>query len=134
VYFRLFGGLYGGQSLLLPEGKAVIYEKRTYRCAAGRMTDVLSRFEDVVLALWARHGYKPVGFWTELIGDDSRQLHYLLQWADLAQREACNRAFAADPEWQQARARTDANGPLVEKVSTTILARDALFAAAMTVR
>jgi hypothetical protein len=100
----------------------MIYEKRTYRCAPGRMPAVLQRFENVVLALWQRHGYRPVGFWTELIGDDSRQLHYLLQWDDLAQREACSRAFGTDPQWLEARNRTDAEGPLVEKVSTTILA------------
>jgi hypothetical protein len=67
----------------------MIYEKRTYRCSPGRMSEVLHRFEHVVLALWQRHGYRPVGFWTE---------------------------------WLEARTRTDADGPLVEKVSTTILA------------
>ena len=100
----------------------MIYEKRTYRCAVGKMPAVLQRFESVVLALWEKHGYRPVGFWTELIGEDSRQLHYLLQWTDFAERDQRNRAFAEDSAWLKARAETEANGPLVEKVSTMILA------------
>lgn len=100
----------------------MIYEKRTYRCAAGKMPAVLQRFESIVLTLWQEHGYRPIGFWTELIGEDSRQLHYLLQWNDLAERDACTRAFAEDAAWLRARAETDVDGPLVEKVSTVILA------------
>jgi len=34
----------------------------------GRLPDLNKRFEAVTLKLWEKHGFRPVGFWTTVIG------------------------------------------------------------------
>jgi hypothetical protein len=58
-----------------------------------------ARFRDKLLPIWERHGIRPIGFWTTLVGESSNELTYILQnvglWhlADIAQltRQVCFR-------------------------------------------
>ncbi len=100
----------------------MIYELRVYRCMPGRLPDLNKRFETITLKLWEKHGFRQVGFWTTLIGESNQELHYMLQWQDLAERERVFGAFMKDPEWLEARAKTEANGQLVANITNTILA------------
>jgi hypothetical protein len=45
----------------------------------------------------------------------------MLQFESLADREKKFAAFAADPEWIEARAKTEADGPIVASIANTIL-------------
>jgi hypothetical protein len=99
----------------------MLYELRVYNAAPGKMPALLARFETVTLAIWARHGIRPAGFWTTLIGPSNQQLTYMLQWESLADRERRWSAFMADPEWISKRAESENAGPLVESFSNTIL-------------
>jgi hypothetical protein len=100
----------------------VIYELRVYHCVPGRLPDLNKRFESVTLKLWEKHGIRPVGFWTTLIGESNQDLHYLLEWRDLAERERVWSGFMADPDWLKARAETEKNGQIVASIRNTILA------------
>jgi NIPSNAP len=100
----------------------MIYELRVYRCVPGRLPDLTRRFEAVTLKLWEKHGIRPVGFWTTLIGESNQDLHYLLEWKDLAERERVWGGFMSDQDWLKARAETEKNGPIVAQISNTILA------------
>jgi hypothetical protein len=99
----------------------MIHELRIYHAMPGRLPDLMSRFEKITLRLWEKHGIKQVGFWTVGIGDSNQDLIYMLEWASLADREARWSAFAADPEWLEARRQTEANGPLLSSLSNSIL-------------
>jgi hypothetical protein len=88
----------------------------------GRLPDLNKRFEGVTLKLWERHGFRPVGFWTTVVGDSNQDLTYLLEWKDLAERERVWAAFMADPEWLKARAESEKNGPIVARISNSMLA------------
>lgn len=99
----------------------MIYELRIYRCTPGRLPDLNKRFEGVTLNLWEKHGIRQVGFWTVTVGDSNRDLYYMLEWNDLAEREQRWGAFMKDPEWLKARAESDRNGPIVETISNMIL-------------
>ena len=99
----------------------MIYELRIYRCIPGRLPALLKRFETVTLPIWQRHGIRQAGFWTTLIGESNQDLHYLLAWESLAEREAKWNAFAADPEWLKARAETEKDGAIVAQVTNAIL-------------
>jgi len=99
----------------------VIYEQRIYSCLPGRMPALLKRFQDHTLRIWEKHGIKQAGFWTVMIGDGSNDLHYLIAWESLADRERKWSAFAADPEWQAARADSEKDGPILTNVKSTIL-------------
>ncbi len=100
----------------------MIYELRVYRCMPGRLPDLNRRFENVTLKIWQKHGIRPVGFWTVLVGESNQELHYLLEWKDLAERERVWNAFSSDPQWLQARAETEKNGPIVANITNTLLA------------
>ena len=65
----------------------MIYELRIYSCLPNRLPVLLKRFEHHTLKIWENHGIKQIGFWTVLIGDGNNDLHYLLAWESLAERE-----------------------------------------------
>ena len=100
----------------------MIYELRVYHCVPGRLPALLKRFETITLKIWEKHGIKQAGFWTTLIGNSNQDLHYLLAWESLADREKKWNAFQADPEWHRQRAETEANGPIVQRVANSFLA------------
>jgi len=70
----------------------------------------------VTTKIWERLGIRPIGFWEAVVGS-SNELHYLLQWNDMAEREQKWDAFLKDPEWQEKRALTEQDGPLVAKTT-----------------
>ena len=99
----------------------MIYEVRVYRCVPGRLPALLNRFANITLKLWDKHGIKQAGFWTTLVGESNQELYYLLAWESLADREKKWNAFAADPEWLSARAKTEENGPIVASITNQFL-------------
>lgn len=52
-----------------------------------------------------------------LVGPDANDLTYMLAWESLADREKKWNAFFADPEWIEARANSEKDGPINAKVS-----------------
>ena len=58
----------------------MIYELRVYQPVPGQMPKLLARFRDKLLPIWERHGIRPIGFWTTLVGESSNELTYILQW------------------------------------------------------
>ena len=108
-----------------PIGEApthVIYELRTYRCAPGRLGEVVDRTIKHAVPLWEKHGIHHVGFWTVVIGNSNNDFIYLLRWGSAADREAKWPEFMADPDWVAARAKTEAAGPLINSVNNQFLA------------
>ena len=99
----------------------MIHELRVYHCVPGRLPDLNRRFETTTLKLWDKHGFRPLGFWTTLIGTDNQALYYLLEWDSLADREQRWNAFQSDPTWISARAETEKAGPIVARIENQIL-------------
>ena len=75
----------------------MLYEQRIYHTMPGRMPDLLNRFEQVTLAIWARHGIRQAGFWTAVVGGSSHDLIYLLAWESMAEREQQVGGFPGGP-------------------------------------
>jgi hypothetical protein len=100
----------------------MIYEMRVYHCVAGRLPALLNRFETKTLALWQKHGIRQAGFFTTVVGENHQQLIYFLAWESLAERERKWNAFATDPEWLSARAETERDGQIVERIVNQLLA------------
>jgi hypothetical protein len=99
----------------------MIYEMRVYRCVPGRLPALLKRFETVTLKLFEKHGIRPAGFFTTLVGDSNQSLTYLLAWETLADREQRWTAFATDPAWLSARADSERDGQIVENIANSFL-------------
>jgi NIPSNAP len=108
-------------SLRQQEGNAMLYEQRIYRCLPGRLPALLKRFETVTLKMFEKHGIRQAGFWTVQVGEGNNDLHYLLAWESLAEREKKWAAFQADPAWQQARAESERDGQIVATITSMIL-------------
>jgi hypothetical protein len=102
-------------------GNAMIYEYRLYTCLPGRLPALLKRFENHTVKIWDKHGIKPAGFWTVLIGDGNQDLHYLIAWESLSEREKKWTAFQADPAWISARAESERDGPILSNVKSMLL-------------
>lgn len=99
----------------------MLHEWRVYQAVPGRLPALIQRFAEVTVPLWRQHGIRPLAFWTVAIGPDSRELHYLLAWDSLAERELRWDAFARDPAWLEARAHSERDGPLVATISNRML-------------
>ena len=100
----------------------MIYELRIYHCVIGRLPALLKRFESTTLAIWERHGIRQAGFWTVLVGPGGNQdLHYLLAWESLAEREMKWNKFIVDPEWVSKRAESERDGPIIHTIRNMML-------------
>jgi hypothetical protein len=106
----------------------MIYEQRIYRCIPGRLPALLKRFETQTLAIWKKHNIRPVGFWTVLVGDGNHDLHYMLAWESLAEREKIWNTFQADPAWHSARSESEKDGPIIANISSAFLVPTAFSA------
>jgi len=98
----------------------VIYELRVYDAMPGKLPALNDRFANITLGYFAQYGIKVVGFWTDDIGISNR-LTYILAFDDIAHRDSGWAAFRADPARTQAFAETERDGPLVARVTSTIM-------------
>ncbi|MEA2836682.1 MAG: hypothetical protein QOD89_1232 [Bradyrhizobium sp.] len=99
----------------------MICEMRVYRCLPGRLPALLKRFENTTLKLWEKHGIKQAGFFTTLIGESNQELTYFLSWESLADREKKWNAFQSDPAWIDARAKSEADGQIINNIVSQLL-------------
>ena len=98
----------------------MIYELRHYDVMPGKLLALNERFEKVTNPLFVKYGFKIIGFWTAEVGT-SNVLTYMLAFDDMAHRERAWAAFRADPNRAKAFAESEINGPLVQRVTNTLL-------------
>jgi NIPSNAP len=96
----------------------MIYELRVYKCAKGRLNDVIKRFENPVLPVWKEIGIEPIGFWTST-AEGQEEVVYIIPWNSDAERAEKMGKFAKDPRWLEAKQASEANGPIVVSFSST---------------
>jgi hypothetical protein len=99
-----------------------VYELRIYHVVPGKMEELVSRFRDHTMKLFADHGIKSVAYWTAL--DEplkSSTFFYLLEHPSREAAAANWKAFQDDPAWKSVKAKSEENGKLVEKVDSTFL-------------
>jgi hypothetical protein len=102
------------------EVQEMLYELRVYEIVPLRMKDINDRFAKHTTRIWERIGIRQVGFWENVIGP-SNILTYILAWEDLKERQEKWDAFTSDPEWLKVVEETHKNGPIVQKVTSTIM-------------
>ena len=99
----------------------MIYEYRVYEAMPGKLDELHARFRNHTLKLFERHGIKNIGYWTAEVGDYTDRLIYIIAFENAGQRERAWADFRSDPEWQGAKAESEADGPLVARVFNTLL-------------
>ena len=99
------------------------FEMRTYHAAPGKLEALHDRFRDHTLRLFDKHGIESVAYWTHAPADGTPAdtLVFILAYKDKDAREAAWKAFQADPDWVKAKAESEANGPLVQKVDQVFM-------------
>jgi hypothetical protein len=100
----------------------MIYELRVYRAVSGKMPQLLARFRNHTVGIWEKHGIRPLGFWTTLVGESNNELTYMLRWESWEDRETRWTAFLNDPAWHRARDDSERDGPLVANIANQMLA------------
>ena len=99
-----------------------MFEIRTYTTEPGKLPDLLKRFRDHTTKLFEKHGMTNIGYWTPEDAPLSQNtLIYILAHSS---REAAKKSwdeFRNDPEWKQAKAASEAGGPIVEKTVSVFM-------------
>jgi hypothetical protein len=96
------------------------FELRTYRSAPGKLAAITARFRDHSIALFGKHGIGVVGFWSAADEDDptTGTLVYVCAYESREAAAAAWKSFQADPDWRQAKAESERDGPIVASVES----------------
>ena len=97
-----------------------VQELRIYDAVPGKLPALHNRFANHTIGLFNKHGIDNVAYWIEDVGTSNR-LVYMLGYPSLGGREESWAAFLADPAWQEARAESEKDGPLVRVSHHSIL-------------
>jgi hypothetical protein len=100
----------------------VIYELREYTTVPGRMPALIKRFNEHTLRIFAKHGMEVVFMsLTEIGSSVNNELVYVMRFDSLDDMATKWAAFRADPEWDQARQASEADGPIVVSINRRVL-------------
>jgi hypothetical protein len=100
-----------------------VYELRTYTATPGNLPAVLARFREHTMKIFEKHGMVNVGYWVPMDEKDGSadKLVYLLAHKDRETAKASWKAFNTDPQWQEVKKKTEANGKIVAKAESLFL-------------
>ncbi len=98
----------------------MIYELRIYDVIPGKLSALNDRFANITAGYFEKYGIKVVGYWTDVIGTNNR-LTYMVAFDDLTQRDKAWAALGADQERLKLFAETERDGPLVAKITNTVM-------------
>jgi hypothetical protein len=102
--------------------QARVFELRTYHCLPGRLEALKARFRDHTVKLFEKHGIQNIGYWT--FQNPEKAGNTLIYIVAHPSREAAQKswdAFRKDPDWIKARADSEKDGKIVEKVESEFL-------------
>ena len=99
-----------------------VYEMRTYVAPEGKLENLLTRFRDHTLKFFEKYGMESVGYWVVADGPESKTtLVYILAHKSRDAAKASWDAFRKDPDWNKARTASEADGKIVDKVTSVFL-------------
>jgi hypothetical protein len=100
----------------------MIYELRTYWAALGKNEALHNRFRHLTLGLFQWHNMEVIGFWTPMPATaETGDLVYILRFDCEADKAAAWTAFQNDAEWITGKASSEADGKLVERLTSVLL-------------
>lgn len=111
--------LFGIMSL---QAETRIYELRTYIATDGKLENLLARFRNHTIKLFEKHGMQNVGYW--VAADEPASKNTLIYVVSHKNREAAKASwdsFRKDPDWVKAKGESEANGAIVDKVTSVFM-------------
>jgi uncharacterized protein (DUF1330 family) len=99
------------------------YEIRTYTAMPGKLEDLHARFRNHTMKIFKKYDMKVIGFWGPVDKENGSEnkLVYVMEFPSREARDQAWKNFLADPEWKAARAESEKNGRVTEKVDSVIL-------------
>ena len=99
-----------------------VFELRTYHAAPGKMADLHARFRDHTCKLFEKHGMTIIGFWSPVDEQEAqKKLIYILAFPSKEAKDKAWKEFQADEVWKKARAESEKNGKLVDRVESVTM-------------
>ena len=95
------------------------FEMRTYHANPGKMDALNKRFREHTNRLFVKHGIDLVGYWEPV--DQKDTLIYILAYPNKEARDTSWKAFQSDPDWVKAKAESEKDGVLVNKVDQVFM-------------
>lgn len=96
-----------------------IFELRIYHAAPGKMQALHERFRNVTSKLFVKHGMTIIGYWSPTDEKAAeKKMYYVLAYPSKAAADKAWAAFRADPDWIKAKAASEVNGTLVDKIES----------------
>ncbi|WP_232793605.1 NIPSNAP family protein [Siphonobacter sp. SORGH_AS_0500] len=83
-----------------PAKDSRLYEMRVYYSPEGKQPDLMNRFRNHTMRIFAKHGMTNVGYFVPQHKPDSC-LIYFLSYPNRAARDSSWKAFSNDPEWKK---------------------------------
>jgi hypothetical protein len=96
-----------------------VFELRTYVAPEGKLPNLLARFRDHTVKLFEKHGMQNIGYWVPK--DQPNTLIYIVAHKSQDAAKASWDAFRQDPVWVKARTESEANGKIVDKVTSVFM-------------
>jgi hypothetical protein len=94
-----------------------VYELRLYHVNPGKMQALVDRFGNHTDAIFKRYNMKSVGYWVPKDAPSSQNLFiYILEHPSREEAKKDWDAFHDDPEWKKVKAKSEAQGPLVDHI------------------
>lgn len=84
------------------------------------MEAIHKRFSGITLSLFEKHGIQVVDFWED---HENNKLYYIVQAPNHEARDRQWASFGQDPLWKEAKADSEKDGPIVEKVESVFMTR-----------
>jgi heme-degrading monooxygenase HmoA len=96
-----------------------ILEWRHYVAAPGRADALLERFERHTFDLFDEYGVRILAFGRS--DEDPDHIHYVCEWDSEEQMRETWARWKADERWQRIKAESEKDGPLTERIESTVL-------------
>jgi len=101
------------------ESNGSICELRHYTAASGRGGAMINRFLTDTLSILDRLDVEVIGTW--FVEDEPDQMVYMVRWPNREHMTQTWKTFSADTQWQKVKERTEADGPLVASITSTVM-------------
>ncbi len=96
-----------------------VFELRTYTAIDGKLDNMVARFRDHTVKLFEKHGMQNIGYW--VAKDTPNTLIYIVAHKSRDAAKASWDAFRTDADWVKARNASEANGKIVDKVTSVFM-------------
>jgi NIPSNAP len=96
------------------------FEMRIYYCYPRQLSALVERFEKNTTRIFEKHGMENIGYWVPTT-NDKNALYYILAYPSKEARDKSWAGFMADPEWKEVAAKSEANGKIVESVTSIFM-------------